>query len=159
MPFRIAALQVDGSEFAAEFEQACQARSLPLFVLPPRSPKLNGHVERAHRTHNEEFYEVTPDRWNVPDLNPGAVRMPFQGSQVVRVITAPPAIEGLLADAEVPAGEGRVVPVLEVVRHPLQPQGGLTAQLPPRTRQLAGSRWLSPSNLHRDTLPECHQSF
>jgi putative transposase len=70
MPFRIAALQVDGgSEFAAEFEQACQARSLPLFVLPPRSPKLNGHVERAHRTHNEEFYEVTPDRWNVPDLN------------------------------------------------------------------------------------------
>jgi hypothetical protein len=25
-----------------------------LFVLPPRSPKLNGHVERAHRTHTEE---------------------------------------------------------------------------------------------------------
>ena len=48
MPFAIAALQVDGgSEFAAEFEQACQQRGLPLFVLPPRSPKLNGHVERA----------------------------------------------------------------------------------------------------------------
>ena len=29
-----------------------------LFVLPPRSPKLNGHVERAQRTHKEEFYEV-----------------------------------------------------------------------------------------------------
>jgi transposase InsO family protein len=28
-------------------------------VLPPRSPKLNGGVERAHRTHTEEFYEVT----------------------------------------------------------------------------------------------------
>jgi putative transposase len=61
MPFPIRALQVDGgSEFAAEFEQACQTRRLPLFVLPPRSPKLNGHVERAQRTHNEEFYEVTP---------------------------------------------------------------------------------------------------
>jgi len=70
MPFRVAAVQVDGgSEFAAEFEQACQARRLPLFVLPPRSPKLNGHVERAHRTHNEEFYEVTPDRWSLPELN------------------------------------------------------------------------------------------
>jgi putative transposase len=70
MPFPIAALQVDGgSEFAAEFEQACQQRRLPLFVLPPRSPKLNGHVERAHRTHNEEFYEVTPDRWTLPELN------------------------------------------------------------------------------------------
>jgi len=57
------------AEFAAEFEQACQQRGLPLFVLPPRSPKLNGHVERAHRTHNEEFYEVTPDRWALPELN------------------------------------------------------------------------------------------
>src|SRR5712692_5964599 len=39
MPFPIRALQVDGgSEFAAEFEQACQQRGLHLFVLPPRSP-------------------------------------------------------------------------------------------------------------------------
>ena len=71
MPFPIAALQVDGgSEFAAEFETACQQRNLPLFVLPPRSPKLNGQVERSHRTHHEEFYQVIPDRWNVAQLNP-----------------------------------------------------------------------------------------
>src|ERR1700690_3010265 len=60
MPFPIRAVQVDGgSEFAAEFEQACQQRGLHLFVLPPRSPKLNGAVERANRTHTEEFYQVT----------------------------------------------------------------------------------------------------
>ena len=60
MPFPIRALQVDGgSEFAAEFEQACQQRGLHLFVLPPRSPKLNGAVERANRTHTEGFYQVT----------------------------------------------------------------------------------------------------
>lgn len=71
MPFPIAALQVDGgSEFAAEFEIACQQRNLPLFVLPPRSPKLNGQVERSHRTHHEEFYQVIPDRWTVTQLNP-----------------------------------------------------------------------------------------
>jgi transposase InsO family protein len=71
MPFPIAALQVDGgSEFAAEFEAACQQRGLPLFVLPPRSPKLNGQVERAHRTHHEEFYQVIPERWAVAHLNP-----------------------------------------------------------------------------------------
>ncbi len=70
MPFRVAALQVDGgSEFAAEFELACQQREVPLFVLPPRSPKLNGHVERAHRTHHEEFYQVTPESWSLPVLN------------------------------------------------------------------------------------------
>jgi hypothetical protein len=61
MPFPIRAVQVDGGpEFAAEFEQACQQRGLHLFVLPPRSPKLNGAVERANRTHTEEFHQVTP---------------------------------------------------------------------------------------------------
>ena len=71
MPFPVAALQVDGgSEFAAEFETACQQRGLSLFVLPPRSPKLNGQVERSHRTHHEEFYQVIPDRWDVASLNP-----------------------------------------------------------------------------------------
>jgi len=59
VPFLVKALRVDGgSEFAAEFEEACQQKELSLFVLPPKSPKLNGHVKRSHRTHNEEFYEV-----------------------------------------------------------------------------------------------------
>jgi putative transposase len=70
MPFPIRAVQVDGgSEFAAEFEQACQQRGLHLFVLPPRSPKLNGAVERANRTHTEEFYQVTPCSLEMNKLN------------------------------------------------------------------------------------------
>ncbi len=57
MPFPIQAIQVDGgSEFMAQFEEACQRRGIRLFILPPRSPKLNGCVERAQRTHTEEFY-------------------------------------------------------------------------------------------------------
>lgn len=47
-----------GSEFQADFEPACQERGIKLFFLPPRSPKLNGHVERAQRTHTEEFYRL-----------------------------------------------------------------------------------------------------
>jgi putative transposase len=70
MPFPVHAVQVDGgSEFAAEFELACQQRGLRLFVLPPRSPKLNGAVERAQRTHTEEFYQVTPHSLNMNQLN------------------------------------------------------------------------------------------
>lgn len=70
MPFPIRAVQVDGgSEFAAEFEQACQQRGLHLFVLPPRSPKLNGAVERANRTHTEEFYQVTACSLEMKKLN------------------------------------------------------------------------------------------
>ena len=57
-PFVVRAIQVDGgSEFYADFETECQRRGIRLFQLPPRSPKLNGAVERAHRTHLEEFWE------------------------------------------------------------------------------------------------------
>lgn len=69
MPFGVKAIQVDGgSEFCAEFEQACKAQGIRLFVLPPRSPKLNGCVERANRTHTEEFYEVYPMTYTVAGI-------------------------------------------------------------------------------------------
>jgi putative transposase len=74
-PFPIRAIQVDGgSEFQASFEEECRRRGILLFVLPPRSPKLNGHVERAHRTHTEEFYEVADLSWSVSDLRPQLLR-------------------------------------------------------------------------------------
>ena len=74
-PFPIRAIQVDGgSEFKAEFEAACQELGLKLFVLPPSSPKLNGCVERANRTHREEFYEVYDLDWTVSGLRPDLLR-------------------------------------------------------------------------------------
>jgi len=70
MPFPVRAIQVDGgSEFQSAFEEACHERGIQLFVLPPRSPKLNGCVERAQRTHTEEFYEVTDFPLQMPALN------------------------------------------------------------------------------------------
>jgi len=69
MPFGVKAIQVDGgSEFEAIFEEECQRRGINMFVLPPRSPKLNGAVERAHRTHTEEFYEVTDSSFDLSEL-------------------------------------------------------------------------------------------
>lgn len=71
MPFKVKAIQVDGgSEFQSVFEDTCQRLGIRLFVLPPRSPKLNGQVERANRTHAEEFYEVTDADFNIHSLNP-----------------------------------------------------------------------------------------
>lgn len=40
----------------------------PTFFLTPRSPKLNGYVERADRTHTEESYEVTDCSFDLADL-------------------------------------------------------------------------------------------
>ena len=69
-PFKIKAIQVDGgSEFKKEFEEECQRRGIKLFVLPPHSPKLNGCVERANRTHTEEFYEVNDFSLDLKELN------------------------------------------------------------------------------------------
>jgi len=74
-PNEVKALQVDGgSEFKADFEALCAARGLPLFVLPPRSPKLNGCVERGNRTHREEFYDVYDLDWSVGGLRPDLLR-------------------------------------------------------------------------------------
>lgn len=71
MPFPIRALQVDGgSEFATGFEAACQRRSLRLCVLPPRSPRLNGHGERAQRTQTEGFYECYEGDLELSALRP-----------------------------------------------------------------------------------------
>jgi transposase InsO family protein len=58
-PFPVRAIQIDGgSEFKKHFEAACRDKKIRLFVIPPRSPKLQGFVERSNRTHREEFYEV-----------------------------------------------------------------------------------------------------
>lgn len=70
-PFPVRAIQVDGgSEFMASFEEACRAQAVHLFQLPPRSPKLNGHVERAQRTHTEEFWECYDGDLDLPTVRP-----------------------------------------------------------------------------------------
>ncbi len=59
LPFPLLSLQVDGgSEFMAEFENACEQLNVPLFVLPPRRPQYNGCVERANRSARTEFWNL-----------------------------------------------------------------------------------------------------
>ena len=59
-PIKIESIQVDGgSEFMAEFEDACAQLKIPLIVLPPKKPEYNGGVERGNRTFREEFYNRT----------------------------------------------------------------------------------------------------
>ena len=44
-----------------EFEQACKDKNIKLFVLPPRSPKLNGGVERINQTWRTLIYNFRDD--------------------------------------------------------------------------------------------------
>jgi transposase InsO family protein len=102
MPFPIRAISIDnGSEFMAEFEAACRARAIRLFVLPPRSPKLHGTVERANRTHLEEFYEVTDAE---PDL--AAFQVGLRAWESVYNTIRPHQALGYLTPAEYLASVG-----------------------------------------------------
>lgn len=71
MPFAIEAIQVDGgSEFKAEFEQACQAKAIRLYELPPKRPQINGAVERCNGSWRYEFYASYDLPRSVEALNP-----------------------------------------------------------------------------------------
>lgn len=70
LPFPIKAIQVDGgSEFMNAFEAACQERGIELFVLPPKSPEMNGGVERANGSWRYEFYACYDLPHNLDELN------------------------------------------------------------------------------------------
>ena len=59
LPFPLLSIQVDGgSEFMAQFENACEQLRIPLRVLPPRRPQFNGCVERANRSARIEFWNL-----------------------------------------------------------------------------------------------------
>ena len=46
----------------AEFEDACEKKGLGLFVLPPKSPQMNGAVERCNGAWRYEFTPSTTCR-------------------------------------------------------------------------------------------------
>lgn len=71
MPFPVEAIQVDGgSEFKAEFEDACKKKGIRLYELPPRRPELNGGVERCNGAWRYEFYSTYDLPTSVDALNP-----------------------------------------------------------------------------------------
>lgn len=71
MPFPVEAIQDDGgSEFKAEFEQACQAKGIRLYELPPKRPQINGAVERCNGSWRYEFYQTYDLPRSVEALDP-----------------------------------------------------------------------------------------
>lgn len=69
MPFKVRSIQTDGgSEFMKHFEQECESLNIPLYILPPRSPKYNGCVERTNGTFRYEFYHSWDTGYNLATL-------------------------------------------------------------------------------------------
>ena len=59
LPFRIFAIQTDnGPEFQSHFHWFLQDIDIRHIYIKPRTPRLNGKVERSHRIDNQEFYQL-----------------------------------------------------------------------------------------------------
>jgi len=58
-PFRIREIRTDrGHEFQVKFHWHDEDQGIRHVYIKPRSPQLNGKVERSHRSDQEEFYQL-----------------------------------------------------------------------------------------------------
>ena len=59
LPFRVKTIQTDnGPEFGIQFHWHLQDQEISHVYIKPRTPRLNGKVERSHRIDGEEFYRL-----------------------------------------------------------------------------------------------------
>lgn len=59
LPFRVLVIQTDnGAEFQSQFHWHLEALDIRHVYIRPRTPRLNGKVERSHRVDNQEFYQL-----------------------------------------------------------------------------------------------------
>ncbi len=67
LPFRILVVQTDnGAEFQSAFHWHLRDLDIQHAYIRPRTPRLNGKVERSHRVDAQEFYQLL-DRDGVVD--------------------------------------------------------------------------------------------
>lgn len=59
LPFKINCIQTDnGTEFSNQYHWHLHDLGLRHIYIKPRTPRLNGKVERSHRIDQEEFYQL-----------------------------------------------------------------------------------------------------
>jgi transposase InsO family protein len=67
LPFRVHVVQTDnGAEFQSHFHWHLESLDIRHAYIRPRTPHLNGKVERSHRVDDQEFYQLL-DRDGVTD--------------------------------------------------------------------------------------------
>jgi len=59
LPFSVHSIQTDnGTEFGPQFHWHILDKGIEHRYIKPRTPRLNGKVERSHRIDDEEFYQM-----------------------------------------------------------------------------------------------------
>jgi transposase InsO family protein len=67
LPFRVHVIQTDnGAEFQFRFHSHVEGLDIRHVYIRPRTPRLNGKVERSYRIDDQEFYQLL-DRGGITD--------------------------------------------------------------------------------------------
>jgi transposase InsO family protein len=83
LPFRVHVLQTDnGAEFQSKFHWHVTESGVRHVYIKPRTPRLNGKVERSHRVDAQEFYQL---------LDEGGVRDDIRLFNEKELLQLPPA--------------------------------------------------------------------
>jgi transposase InsO family protein len=70
LPFRIHVVQTDnGAEFQSHFHWHLEALDIRHVYIRPRTPHLNGKVERSHRVDDQEFYQLLDKEGITDDIH------------------------------------------------------------------------------------------
>lgn len=70
LPFRVLVVQTDnGAEFQSQFHWHLEDRDMRHVYIRPRTPRLNGKVERSHRVDDQEFYQLLDRRGITDDIH------------------------------------------------------------------------------------------
>lgn len=70
LPFRILVVQTDnGAEFQSQFHWHLETQDIRHVYIRPRTPHLNGKVERSHRVDDQEFYQLLDEDGVTDDIH------------------------------------------------------------------------------------------
>jgi transposase InsO family protein len=70
LPFRIQVVQTDnGAEFQSHFHWHLESLDIRHVYIRPRTPHLNGKVERSHRVDDQEFYQLLDKNGITDDIH------------------------------------------------------------------------------------------
>ena len=70
LPFRVHVVQTDnGAEFQSRFHWHLEERDIRHVYIRPRTPHLNGKVERSHRVDDQEFYQLLDNDGIADDIH------------------------------------------------------------------------------------------
>jgi transposase InsO family protein len=70
LPFRVLVIQTDnGAEFQSNFHWHLEGQDIRHVYIRPKTPRLNGKVERSHRVDEQEFYQLLDKNGIAEDIH------------------------------------------------------------------------------------------